>query len=382
MKKVLCILICIIMTITFTLTYSVYGETLKENLEEKRDELSNQIDNANAELEEIQEEITTVSEQIDSLNEKIASYQVEVAELNANIQELEINLEKAKEELAVAQKNYESQKRLLEQRLVAMYELGETSYLDYLLSSKSLQDFISKYYLISEILTVDTNLLNDYEASKNDIEAKKKALDEKQEELKVAKTSKEKTAITLSNTKAVRNNYVNQLTEEEKDKQNDIDQYEKEMEELEAEILRVSEASMDGEYAGGEMAWPTPGYTRITSPFGMRIHPIFHVNRLHTGVDIGAPSGANVIAVNDGVVTSASFSTSYGNWIIIDHGGGVVTVYAHASKLIAKKGDVVKRGDVIMEVGTTGWSTGPHLHFEVRINGAYKDPLNFISSSN
>ena len=381
MKRVLCMLICIIMLITFTLTYVVYGETLKENLEEQRNELSNQIDNANTELEEIQEEITTVSDQINSLNEKIAGYQVEVAELNANIQELEINLNKAKEELEQAQESYDKQKRLLEQRLVAMYELGETSYLDFLLSSKGLQDFISKYYLISEILTVDTNLLNDIEASKNDIEAKKEALDQKQEELKEAKTNKEKTAITLSNTKTVRNNYVNQLSEEEKEKQQDIDQYEKEMEELEAEILRVSEASMAGDYAGGEMAWPTPGYTRITSPFGMRIHPIFHVNRLHTGVDIGAPKGANVIAVNDGVVTSASFSTSYGNWIIIDHGGGVVTVYAHASKLIAKKGDIVKRGDVIMEVGSTGWSTGPHLHFEVRINGEYKDPLNFISSN-
>jgi murein DD-endopeptidase MepM/ murein hydrolase activator NlpD len=128
------------------------------------------------------------------------------------------------------------------------------------------------------------------------------------------------------------------------------------------------------------MAWPVPGYTRITSQFGMRTHPITGIYKLHTGTDIGAPLGATFIAANDGVVLKAEYNTAYGNMVIIDHGGGVTTLYGHGSEILVQAGDVVTQGTPVLKVGSTGYSTGPHAHFEVRVNGEYQNPLDYITS--
>ncbi len=127
------------------------------------------------------------------------------------------------------------------------------------------------------------------------------------------------------------------------------------------------------------MQWPSKASTRITSPFGMRNHPILKVPKMHTGIDIGASSGTDILAANAGTVITAGWNNSYGYMVMIDHGGGIVTLYAHASKLLVSTGNVVARGQTIAKVGSTGMSTGPHLHFEVRLNGVYKNPLDYVS---
>ena len=131
-------------------------------------------------------------------------------------------------------------------------------------------------------------------------------------------------------------------------------------------------------YEGGVMAWPAPGYTRVTSEFGNRLHPVLKVNKFHAGMDIGAPSGSKVVAANNGTVIKATYSGSYGNMVMIDHGGGIVTLYAHNTKLLVKTGDKVTRGQQIAVSGATGRVTGPHVHFEVRVNGEYKNPRNYL----
>ena len=128
------------------------------------------------------------------------------------------------------------------------------------------------------------------------------------------------------------------------------------------------------------MAWPVPGYTRITSKYAMRVHPITGQYKLHTGVDIGAPEGSNFIAANDGVVIKAGMNAAYGNMVIIDHGGVITTLYAHGSEILVEVGQTVKRGEAVLKVGSTGYSTGPHAHFEVRINGVATDPLPYITN--
>ena len=142
-------------------------------------------------------------------------------------------------------------------------------------------------------------------------------------------------------------------------------------------------AMVDGnsEFIGGEFLWPTPGNTTITSPFGNRFHPILHYYRNHNGIDIGAPMGEPVVASNPGTVITASYVGTYGNVVMIDHGGGVVTAYAHGSKILVEVGQVVQRGEVIMEIGSTGLSTGPHLHFEIKINGTFVDPLPYVTGT-
>ncbi len=178
----------------------------------------------------------------------------------------------------------------------------------------------------------------------------------------------------------IKNSRLNRLTEEEMLLHQSIEEYQNQIAEIETEIRLLAIANVGEDYVGGSMAWPVPGNTRVTSSFGMRTHPITGVFKLHTGVDIGAPMGANFIAANDGIVTYAGYNRAYGNMVIVDHGGGVTTLYAHGSEILVNVGDVVTQGNPILRVGSTGYSTGPHAHFEVRINGEYVEPLDYITS--
>ena len=174
----------------------------------------------------------------------------------------------------------------------------------------------------------------------------------------------------------LKNNYINELTEEEKQVQEKIDTYDEEIAKLDNEIYALMNLNVD--YTGGIMLWPAPGYTTITSTFGYRIHPIFGLQRFHSGLDIAVPLGTSVLAANSGTVIKTAYSSSYGNMVMIDHGGGIVTAYAHLSEFVANVGDEVEKGTVIAKSGSTGWSTGPHLHFEVRVNGEYVDPTDYL----
>ena len=325
--------------------------------------------------------MTDVSDEISVLTSRITTYEQEITKINAEVLQLEGNIEKTKLELADAQARYEKQQELLAKRVVAQYEGGQTVYLDVLLKAETIQQFISKVYYLTEILKHDAELVQTVKDQKESIALQQQALLSKQEQLKQLSHTKEKTNITLENTKAVRNSYLNQLTNKEHVLQEQLKTYEEEMNQLEQNILAISLQSLGDGYPGGQMLWPVPGYRLVTSPFGMRIHPIFGVQRLHTGTDIAAPLGTPAVAVNDGVVTLAKYSSSYGNYIMIDHGGGVVTLYAHASELCVTEGDIVKKGDVILRVGSTGWSTGPHLHFEVRLQGETVDAMPYITDT-
>ena len=349
-----------------------------EGLQQQHQEVETQIDEKRERLEYIQSVLPEVMVQLQELNDKIYEYEKEISTLAIQADSLEESINKLEEELKVAEEKYEKQREAFETRLIVMYEAGETTYLDVLLSSKSISEFISTYYIMSEIASMDSELLQEVELEKQGIETAKKTLEQQREQYKVAKDNREKTAITLENTKIVRNNYMSQLTEEQLELQQEIDTYYQQINDIEAEILMLTTANVGSDYAGGAMAWPVPGYSRITSPFGMRTHPITGVYKLHTGTDISAPIGANFIAANSGIVIKAGWNNAYGNMVIIDHGGGVSTLYAHGSEILVQVGQTVQKGDPVLKVGSTGYSTGPHAHFEVRINGEYVNPMNFV----
>lgn len=267
---------------------------------------------------------------------------------------------------------------LLEKRLVYAYKSGKTRYLDILLNSEDIMDFISKYHLISEIIRYDDNLLESITNQKTKIENINNQLKTSKEELKTYKDEQKKAIISIENSKIIKNSYVNQLTEEEQKIKEEIDIYQQELDLIELEILLAAMEGANSDYVGGAFAWPAPGYYTITSTYGMRFHPVLKVYRNHGAIDIGAPLGSSIIAANDGIVTKSTYSYSYGNMIMIDHGGGVSTLYAHGSELLVRVGDKVQRGDVIMKAGSTGWSTGPHLHFEIRVDGKTIDPYYYI----
>lgn len=159
-----------------------------------------------------------------------------------------------------------------------------------------------------------------------------------------------------------------------------IEEYNKVLEEVNKQLVELAKNEIDTAYIGGELAWPVPGYTKISSPYGMRTHPITKVYKLHTGVDISAPMGANFVAANDGIVIKAEYNIAYGKMVVIDHGGGISTLYAHGSEFLVKAGDTVKRNQAVLKVGSTGYSTGAHAHFEVRKNGKVTSPMPYITN--
>ena len=389
MRKILCVVLAFVIC-SFSILHYVYAEEATNNtntntnqttsLQEEREQIQNQINEASGQLEDVQSDLTENLQQVEKLDEKIASAQAELDELNAKIEELQTSMEEVQAKLEVAEENYNKQKTLLDNRLIAVYESSGTQYLDVLLSSKSISEFLSNYFLITELAAYDTELLEEMEAKKDEIETSKKQIEAQQEQLGTIKANQTKTAKVLENTKSVRENFIAKLSDEEKAIQAQIDEYNARFDEINKEILALAQGSIASEYIGGELAWPVPGYTRISSNYGMRTHPITGVYKLHTGVDISAPMGANFIAANDGIVTKASYNSAYGNMVIIDHGGGVSTLYAHGSEILVEVGQTVTRGQEVLKVGSTGYSTGPHAHFEVRLNGVVTDPLPYITN--
>ncbi len=353
-----------------------------DELKLKKSEIDSQITKSSEKIEYIEGELSTLLVKVEELNSKIKTKKAEIELLSSQEAVLKNEIEIVQEELNIANTNYLKQKKIAEERLVAMYEMGETTYLDVMLNSKGIKDFISKYYLVSEIATTDKELLENVNKIKVDVENTKTILETKKEELSLARSNREKTSIALENMNIVLSNYMTQLSSEELTLHNNIEQYNTEIENIEREILTLSLANVGSEYIGGTMAWPVPGYTRITSSYGMREHPITGVYKLHSGVDIGAPRGTSFIAANDGIVTKAEYNTAYGNMVIVDHGGGISTLYAHGDEISVEVGQTVKRGDEVLKVGTTGYSTGYHAHFEVRINGQTVEPLDYITSYN
>lgn len=378
-KKMIAIISIMILLLGF---FKVcYAESLSE-LQAKKNEIKESLSKSNEELENIKVELTENLEAISKLDLQIEEGESKLSETNSQLEELKKEVDEIAQRLKQVEKNYMQQKTMCEKRLVALYEMGETSYLDVLLNSKNISEFISNYYLIGEIAEYDKDLLDTIEREKNLVKSIKDELAVKQENLKSIQASQEKTVIALENARTIKNSYANSLSEEEKELQTKIKEYENQISSLDSQILYLTVGESSSDYIGGQFLWPTPGYTTITSPFGTRFHPILHVYRTHNGVDIGAPTGANVVAVNSGVVTTSSYLGSYGNAVIIDHGGGVSTIYAHGSQLIAKVGDRVERGQVVMKVGSTGLSTGPHLHFGVTVNGKYVDPMPYLRGTN
>ena len=375
----------IVMIVAIIIISGFYSITKAENvsdLQAQKEQIKQELNNANESLENIQIELTDALEAISKIEAQIVDGENKLQETTAQIEQLEKEINETQEKLEQAEKNYNSQKEMCEKRLVALYEMGETTYLDVLLNSRSMTDFISNYYLISEIAEYDNELLETIKRQKNKIEEIKNQITQKNENLKVIQESQEKTLIALENSRTIKNSYANSLTEEEQAIQKQIDEYQAKLNNLDTQILFLTQGDGNTEYIGGELAWPAPGYTTITSPFGTRFHPILHVYRTHYGIDIGTPLGASIVAANSGVVTTASYLSSYGNAVIIDHGGGVSTIYAHGSKILTTVGTVVNKGDLIMKAGSTGLSTGPHLHFGVSVNGKYVDPLPYLKGSN
>lgn len=380
MKRFLKILIIMLLLISNLGVSTIYAAELTD-LQEQQTQVQANQDMATTQLQAVKEELTQNLQQVQELNNNIAQYEAEINNYNGQIVNLQNDISKTEEEIKKAEENYKTQKKLLDDRLITMYEAGTTEYLDVVLSSKTITEFLSNYYLLSILADSNVDFLDTIEKQKKIIEEQKEKLEEQKKQVNTSKEEKEKAAIILENTRVMKNTYTSQLTDQEKQIQSEIDAYQTQLNQLEAEIQAITANSLiiNPNYIGGEMLWPVPGYTKLSSTFKMRVHPITGVYKLHTGIDIPAPIGTNFLAANEGIVVKASYNSAYGNMVMVDHGGGVSTLYAHGDQIMVTLGQTVKKGDVVLKTGNTGNSTGPHAHFEVRINGTPVDPLPYVT---
>lgn len=371
------ITIILILVITCSLCICVHAQDLTE-LQEQSSQLTQAIDESNNRLQAVQDELSTNMQELQNLDNQIAQSQDELNNINTNINDLMKQISENEEKLSKTQEEFDKIQVLLDARIIKMYETPKFEFLQVILASKNVTEFLSTYYAMKELAESDKELLDTVKKQKDDIETTKKILAEKKQQVVTNKQTQQKKAQVLANTKTMRQYYISKLSTEEQELQAKIDEYNNQVSTIEAEIKLMALNSISADYIGGALTWPIPGYTTITSEYGMRVHPITGAYKLHTGTDIGAPMGADFVAMAKGVVTKASMTPAYGNMVIIDHGGGVQTLYAHGSEILVQVGQEVEAGMPVLKVGSTGYSTGPHAHFEIRINGQPVNPMDYL----
>ena len=375
MRRLLTIILILI--ITCSLCICVHAQDLTE-LQEQSSQLTQAIDESNNRLQAVQEQLSTNMQALQDLDNQIAQSQNEIDTINTDINNLMKQINENEDKLTKTQADLDDIQGLLDARIIKMYEAPKFEFLQVLLASKSATEFLSTYYAMKELAEYDKQLLETVKKQKEDIETTKKILAEKKKQVVENKQKQQKKTQVLANTKTMRQYYISKLSTEEQELQAKIDEYNSQVTAIESEIKLMALNSISADYIGGAMVWPIPGYTTITSEYGMRVHPITGAYKLHTGTDIGAPMGADFVAAAKGVVTKAAMTPAYGNMVIIDHGGGVQTLYAHGSQILVQVGQEVEAGTPVLKVGSTGYSTGPHAHFEIRINGQTVNPMEYL----
>ncbi len=340
----------------------------QQEIENKIKEIRKQAEVLNGEKKTVQQEINTLDSEIRALCFEADSYELEKQEINMKIAESEQKIDELIEEI-------DNNNEILEERLRVMYKNGTSGYMEVILNSENLVDALTRVDMIQLIVKSDVELLKNINEQKTQVE-----------ELKVSQETERLELTAVINELSIKQNQVLVASRSKESYMSSIQNNLKEMQRQEAEMdaqsakieQEIIAAQRAVEYAGGEMTWPVPGNYRITSSFGGRYDPITGVWSSHGGTDIAAPNGSAIVSANSGVVLYAGWHYSYGNYIIVDHGGGIATLYGHCSKLLASKGQAVSRGETIALIGSTGYSTGNHLHFEVRINGVRTQPMDYL----
>ena len=357
-------------------------------LQEQQNQVKENLNNANIQLQYVENELTSSLIQVQKLQDRIDQYQAKLDEVNEKYQKLQNQVEEHQKKLDTVQESYNRKNEALKQILVAFYKSCSINFLDVLMDSNNIIDFVSRYYLIKKMTEYDAKSMEEIEKQKQEIEKVTNELKESKANMKLTKADAEQQTVVLTNTKTILENQISSLTESEQSLKSQIDIYKKQQEELENLIqYAIRSSTYELRYSGGIMVWPTLTTSYITSQYGSRLHPIQGIIKNHAGIDIGGSTGNPVYAAADGVIIYSQYNTGgYGNLVMIDHGTNsegvkIVTLYGHGNKLLRNVGESVKQGELIMEMGSTGNSTGPHVHFEVRENGVAVDPKKYLSSN-
>ena len=383
-QKIIGILLVVIILASTNISLAVTKEEINKQ-KNQQSEINSQIDEAKEKQKEIESKKSETMKQVESISSQIENYETQIDSLDSQISEANAKIKEQEQKLAQAEEDYKKQEELIKQRMVAIYVSGETSYLDVLLSSKSLTDFISSYYLVSELTKMDTELLEKIEKQKEEIETAKKEIETSKQDLVTAKASKESVSAELKTAKSEKSKYVSQLSDQEKELEQEVQELKQANAKIASEIkaaeakyqkqleeLRRQEESKNNNNSnnGGNSTSTGSGYfMRPVSGGSISTNGYYSSGKFHGAIDYAVSSGSPVYAAAAGVVMStANLSGSYGTYVVIRHANGLQSYYAHGTygSICVSPGQTVSKGQQIMLSGSTGNSSGPHLHFEVR----------------
>lgn len=398
-KPLCCILLSISLTVgsqsiafgALTNDFIEESERNKKEAEENQKNVQGKLSQVKQMLKEVEnikseldQAMVIADAQLEDLNDSIEILNADIMQLEGEIARTQAELEEAKQ---VKQRQYETMKK----RVKRMYEKGNKSYLELLFTAGSFSEFLNTAEFVSKISKYDKEMLESYMDTIKQIEESEAKLLKEEEELKSKQSDLNSQMDEVEAEMDEKQNAINMYTADINNKEAAIKEYEAYIAEqkavveaLEAAILaekkRLIEENKEAiKYDGGQFAWPAPSYVKISDDYGNRTHPILGTQQFHNGIDMAAPGGSPILAAYDGEVIAADYSATMGNYVMINHGDGLITIYMHASSLEVSKGQTVVRGEQIARVGTTGRSTGNHLHFSVRKDGSYVSPWSYIS---
>lgn len=374
-KRIVILLVIFILSISIM---QVYGESVDE-LKNQRNKVIKEIKDAKSQIKGIENQTRTIAEQIDELDRNMDKATVELNQVEEALEKIQENIIKTTEELKEAELNLEEKKETFSKRVRAMYMNGEVGYLELLLNSEDVKDFLSRQDMVKTIAEHDKELIKFMKEQRDIVDEKKAELEAQRASVEVTKNKLESRKKQLNQATREKEALMGRLAEDKISLEKQYDELNQFAKDIESKIVKLQ--TNTGPYSGGKMAWPVPGYNRISSPFGYRIHPVLNVKKFHTGIDIPGPTGSKVAAAADGTIIHTGWLGGYGKTVMVDHGGGIATLYAHNSSINVSNGQGVKRGDTIAKVGSTGMSTGPHSHFEVRKSGAYQNPVPWVKGN-
>ena len=361
---------------------SMPGQVLASNLtdaEKKQKNLQQQLSGIKSEKSEVKQLLAANKEKRDEIVKNLEDKGYEKQAIEEKLAQLDSAIASLTGAIAQSETEYAAELALFQERIVVMYQRSKGwQGIDFALNSANLSEFYKNQNAMKSVSRADQDMMASLQAKKAEIESLK--LQKLEEEA----TTQEMLEAKLASIKDLQNSR-SQVDQEIKSTNKTLKQLEAEEDEINAEAAKVSAyikqlKLSNAKYVGGDMNWPAPGNYKVSSPYGNRMHPIFHRMRFHSGIDIHANSGDPIAAANSGTVIYAGARTGYGNTVIIDHGGGITTLYAHIKTrgILVRTGQHVSAGDIIAKVGSTGWSTGPHLHFECRKNGDTENPMSHL----
>ncbi|MFA6074507.1 MAG: peptidoglycan DD-metalloendopeptidase family protein [Negativicutes bacterium] len=367
-------------TIIFCLLVLMLGSSVfASELEQKKNELNaiqEQLQIKSGELQRARSVVNNISDKVNVIQQELEGAQTDFDKINDALSSTETAINKTDDNIASLQSSLKERTKILDKRVRSIYENGQISYLDVLLGAKNFQDFINRVEVVRKILTNDAKLISSVTRQRDELAQQKVALQTEQKRLKQLKVDAERTRQLVVARKREQDAV---LATAEGDMYSVQQAYQEEL----AASRRVEQMIRNIERGGsvvaqstGAMIWPARG--PITSPFGWRIHPIYGSSIFHSGIDIGADYGDTIAAADSGVVIYSDWMSGYGKTLIIQHANGITSLYGHCSALLVSVGQRVSKGQAIGRVGSTGNSTGPHLHFEIRVNGSPANPGNYL----